>query len=221
MVERVTRNIKENSSCGAIYHQQKYSNSDGNGGPYHTIYARWTLMIKRCENPKYYAYKHYGGRGIKVCDEWHNYNNFKKWYLDQGFNVFTNDNRTTDRIDVNGDYCPSNCRLANPSMQANNKRNTRYVEHNGLKYSARDIVDMYPTLNFNTVRSRIYRGLSWEEVIKPSKKVRPIIALNGETTIAFCNKLEAGRKLGIDSSYISKCLQVNKPAKGWRFKYGD
>lgn len=176
-------------------------------------------MIKRCENPECDAYKHYGGRGIRVCNEWHDYNNFKKWYLDQGFDVLGNDKRTTDRIDVDGDYCPENCRLANVSTQANNKRNTRYVEHNGERYSARDIVNLYPTLSFNTVRTRIYRGLPWDKVIKPSKKVRPIKASKGNITIIFRTKVDAGKKLGIDSSYISKCMQEDKTGKGWRFEY--
>lgn len=218
-MQRVTKNINENSSCGAIYHQQKYNNSDGNGGPYHTIYARWQLMIKRCENAEYPAYKHYGGRGIRVCKEWHDYNNFKKWYLAQGFDVFGNDQRTTDRIDVNGDYCPQNCRLADISKQANNKRNTKYVEYDGQKYTARDVVNMYPTLSFHTVRSRIYQGLSWCEVIKPPRKVRPVKAIRGNITIIFRTKVDAGSKLGIDSSYITKCIRHNKLCKGWRFEY--
>lgn len=175
-------------------------------------------MLKRCEDPEDHAYKHYGGRGIQVCNEWHDYNNFKKWYLDQGFDVFGNDKRTTDRIDVDGNYCPENCRLANISTQANNKRNTRYVEHCGKRYSARDIVNLYPWLSFNTVRSRIYRELSWEEVVKPSKKIKPITASKGNITIIFQNKRDAGKKLGIDSSYINKCMQEDKPGKGWRFE---
>lgn len=218
-VQRTTRNIRENSNCGAILHQQKYEHSDGNGGPYHTIYARWQLMLRRCENPNDPAYEHYGGRGIKVCDEWHDYNVFKQWYLNQGFDAFGNDKRTTDRIDVNSDYCPQNCRLADISVQANNKRNTKYVEHAGKKYSARDVVNIYPSLSFNTVRRRIYQDMSWEDVIRPAKKVLPIRATNGSNTMIFDNKSQAGRTLNIDSSYIGKCMRAGKPAKGWSFEY--
>ena len=79
----------------------------------------------RCYNPKNKAYKHYGARGIKMCDEWLNeidgHDNFVRWALDNGYK----EGLTIERINVDGDYCPDNCKWATWSEQTFNRRTAR------------------------------------------------------------------------------------------------
>lgn len=75
-------------------------------------------MIQRCYNPNSHSYTNYGGRGIKICEEWHDREKFIGWALKNGY---SND-LSIDRIDVNGNYEPSNCRWADWQTQSNNKR---------------------------------------------------------------------------------------------------
>ena len=86
-------------------------------------------MKLRCYNENSTAYKHYGGRGITICDEWKNdFQAFHDWAMQNGYdeNAIRGD-CTIDRIDVDGNYCPENCRWVDMKVQANNKRKKKYT----------------------------------------------------------------------------------------------
>lgn len=105
------------------------------------LYSCWIGIKSRCYRQKDKYYKDYGGRGIKVCNEWiHNYEQFRDWALKNGYK----DNLTIDRIDVNDDYKPSNCRWITMTEQTYNKRNTRKIYLNGIGKTASEWSKIFP-----------------------------------------------------------------------------
>lgn len=90
-----------------------------NGGS--GLYNSWQNMKQRCTNPNHPKYKRYGGRGIKICDEWLDIIGFMNWANKNGWK----DGLTIDRIDNNGDYCPENCRWVTVSDNSRRKITTK------------------------------------------------------------------------------------------------
>lgn len=86
----------------------------------------------RCYNFNNKDFSHYGGKGIKMCDEWYNSRLlFCNWALNNGYS----EGMSIDRINPQGNYEPSNCRWATPFQQSNNKSNSRYVTYNGKTHT--------------------------------------------------------------------------------------
>lgn len=92
------------------------------------LYKIWQNMKRRCNNPVHKNFIYYGGRGIKVCDEWmHDFCSFYDWAMNNGYN----NNLTIDRIDINGKYEPSNCRWITISEQQSNKSSNNFISYKG------------------------------------------------------------------------------------------
>ena len=117
----------DTKSCGCLYKDTRFTSNLKHGLTNHTLYWIRRAMMVRCYNPKHREYDNYGGRGIEVCNEWRNkkdgFINFYNWAMDNGYRK----GLTLDRIDVNGNYSPENCRWADAEIQHSNKRTNRYV----------------------------------------------------------------------------------------------
>lgn len=132
----------------------------------------WFDMLRRCERPYVKTYKHYGGRGIKVCARWHS---FEKFWEDMGPTY--KDNLTLERIDNNGNYEPSNCTWITKQEQQRNKRNVRHFTINGVTKPLPEWLEI-TGLKRTTVEMRHYKcGWSMEEsLFTPVGKKREAVS---------------------------------------------
>ena len=129
--------------------------------PRERLYNIWLHMKDRCNNPNFKSYHNYGGRGISVCEEWANsYQNFREWSLENGYS----DELTIDRIDVNGNYSPSNCRWLTRQEQSYNKRTNKIITYRDRTQTLTEWADELH-INRNTLLYRIRRGWTVERAL--------------------------------------------------------
>lgn len=128
---KLWNNVKENktTSCGCFRNQQikKFCKlitaSKPEAKSNNKFYKAWAGMVDRCHYKKHPQYTRYGGRGITVCEEWRNFDNFLKWCTE---NPKPEGTYSLDRIDNDQGYFPTNCRWATKKQQANNRRDNKY-----------------------------------------------------------------------------------------------
>ena len=158
-------------SCGCLFRETVIANNmkkRKHGMINSRIYNIWRSMKKRCLNPNHEAYPRYGGRGITVCDEWKDdFQTFYDWAMTNGYQ----EGLTIDRIDVNGNYEPGNCRWATAKEQNNNTRNNRLLTHNGETHTMAEWADI-TGIGYDTLQSRLFKG-GWtveEALTKPVRR---------------------------------------------------
>jgi hypothetical protein len=118
-------------------------------------------MMTRCNNPNSERYYRYGGRGIQVCGEWmHNFPAFRDWALSHGYE----EGLTIDRVDLDGNYCPDNCRWIPAAEQMKNTSASRYLSFNGETLILADWARRVG-LTAETISRRIKRGWSVERAL--------------------------------------------------------
>lgn len=145
------------TSCGC----RKREASKTHGGSYLPEYRIWKDAVRRCENPGDKAFSYYGGRGIKVCEQW--LNGFEAFFADMG--PRPSPKYTLDRRNNDGPYSPDNCRWATRKEQSRNTSRNRIVETGGKKMSLAEAVESLD-LNYATVLSRLRRGKSDTEALR-------------------------------------------------------
>lgn len=149
-------------SCGCYSRDRAKEANTTHGGKHTRLYSIWSDVKKRCNNPSHAAYHRYGGRGIRICDEWKDdFQTFRDWAMSHGYR----DNLTLDRKDNDGDYEPSNCRWVTMKEQCNNTSRTHYITVNG---ETRNILGWAEYLGITRYRidSAYSRGENLEEYIK-------------------------------------------------------
>ena len=153
------------TSCGC-YRREKQAES----GKHHTthgmskdrLYYIYYGMRRRCYNPNAIDFPRYGGRGIKICEDWlHSFECFKEWAFSNGYD----ESLSIDRIDCNGDYCPENCRWTDLKTQHNNTRKNHYVTYEGETLTISQWAERYG-INKITLQSRLCKyGWSVERAL--------------------------------------------------------
>ena len=134
------------------------------------IYSIWKSMKERCYTKTSTKYPIYGARGIRVCPEWeHDAKAFYEWAINNGYK----DGLTIDRIDVNGDYSPDNCRWADLVTQANNKRNNVLVFYGGKSYTIAEFCREYG-LNYKNFYQNYKRRHNPLEVSMQRAKIKEV-----------------------------------------------
>lgn len=134
------------TSCGCTREEWMHS---GNLNSKHGLYKDraywlWAKVKARCYNPNSKEYRNYGGRGIRMCDEWLDPKNFVEWCYANGYDKDAPKGKCTlDRIDVEKDYEPNNCRFITNLEQQNNKRNNRKFEYKGETHTIAEWARIY------------------------------------------------------------------------------
>lgn len=161
------------------------------------INVTWYNMMQRCYNETQKYYARYGGRGIKVCDEWHIFENFKFWALNNGYKR----ELTLDRIDNNGNYDPDNCRFVDRVVQANNRKNNRIETYKGVTDTIANLCRMFDK-EYKLVNGRIQKGFTIEEAMDlevnslftPNNKHHLITYKNQTKTLSEWSKILGMKK---------------------------
>lgn len=208
------------------------------------IYHCWHDMVRRCYDPKCRNYKHYGAKGISVCEEWKNdFTNFYKWAENNGYS----ENLTIDRIDFYGNYEPTNCRWVDMHVQNANRPSRGkceyigvYLNSNGSSYTAQikqngKIIFLHCNRSKNScalARNNFIVENHLEDIyplneikeefedLRESKHLTCYIAISRETGEVFSDtKLKnlAGR-IGVTEEFFGQCVNNKRVSRKYIFK---
>lgn len=190
------------NSCGCIRRERSRSGVAAfkHGHCSHPLYNVWRGLHERCYNEKTESYRHYGGRGIKVCERWSDFKNFLK---DMGERPLPTD--TIDRIDNNGDYEPDNCRWADHKTQCRNRRTNHLLTCDGQTKTLAEWAEI-TGIGYATIKTRV-DNLGWSDSAAIKTPINQLYS-------AVC--CECGTSFGSNSRSAKYCNQVCKAKAAWQ-----
>lgn len=192
---------------------------------FNSLRGRYQLMKNRCYNPKNNRYSIYGGRGIKICDEWlKSCDAFYEWAIKNGFNQ----KLTIDRIDTNGNYEPSNCRWVDYFTQSKNRRNIKTYNINGENLTLTEISRKY-NISFGKLENRVLKNnIEVNTAISMGNKFSKCqlkvgqFSKEGKLIKIYDRQKDACDELGIKKQNLSICMKnFNKTTGGYKWRYLD
>lgn len=165
LVEKTGSDIRNGNtlSCGCLATEFRSQfgtlTNKAHGMSKSQIWSIHRSMMDRCYLPTSHAYSRYGGRGITVCERWHNFENF---YADMGDKP---KGMSLDRIDNNGEYSPVNVKWATTKEQANNRSSSKFIEHDGKRMTITQWAE-YAGIEMRTLWSRLRLGIAMPEALE-------------------------------------------------------
>lgn len=142
---------EQTKSCGCLRKSRFLQRNTSHGKSRTKLNAVWQSMKQRCENPNNINYKYYGGRGIKVCEQWiSSLIVFYNWSIENGYE----EGLSIDRINVDGNYEPNNCRWVSMKIQSRNKTDNIFIEYKGENLCLQDWANKLK-INISTLNKRL------------------------------------------------------------------
>lgn len=208
-------------SCGCL-NQEKRKSRKKHGMIGTPIYNCWIHMHQRCQNPDCEEYVNYGGRGISICSEWYDFQNFYEWAKSSGYSS----DLTIDRIDNNGNYEPDNCRWTTMEVQENNKRNNHFIKYQGESMTISQCAKK-AGVSRNALNYRLMKGMTADEAVaeikdkeaNPEKydRHRYVTYKGNKMTITECAKQLGISKRQLTYYVVQKGMSADKAVEYIQF----
>lgn len=204
-------------SCGCLLKdtQARIKHGASMVGHHWPEYKIWCRMKQTCYNPKCPGWKWYGAKGIKVCDRWLGPNGFQNFIADMGRRP--DDKTSIDRINSNDDYCPENCRWADPLEQGGNTSRCRFLELDGVRLTMRQWA-LRIGLDYDALRYRLKAGWTVLEALTlPTLRNTPT---NKNKLAARAAVHRAVVRGDLPPATTCICVRCGKPAHEYHHRNG-